>query len=148
MLQWFVSILKRAEGGGREGRRMKELARRVRWEGGGKGGEEGEGGRTGGKRNAALVLLASSLVVLYVVAGGGKGGGGGREGGGAFSFPLPTRADEARANLRKASEGAWKALKEGVGLVTESVGMVVEYAQQWRVGGGGRRGGGRGGGRM
>ena len=53
VLQWFVSILKRAEGGGREG------------------------GRKGVKRDATLVLLASSLAVLYVVAGGcvnrGKG---------------------------------------------------------------------------
>jgi len=119
---------------------MKEPARRVRLEEGGKGGEKGEGGREGVKRSAALVLLASSLAVLYVVAGGG-----GREGGRAFAFPLPvTRADEARANLRKASEGAWKALKEGVGIARESVVMAVEYAQQWRTGGGGGRGGGGG----
>ena len=60
MLQWFMSILKRAEGGGREGKRgrrsgssssrsggerMKDPARRVRLEEGGKGGEKGEGGR-------------------------------------------------------------------------------------------------------
>ena len=88
-----------------------------------------------------MVLLASSLAVLYVVAGGG-----GREVGKAFAFPLPvTRADEAWANLRKASEGAWKALKEGVGIARESVVMAVEYAQQWRAGGGRGRGGGGGG---
>ena len=84
VLQWFVSILKRAEGGGREGRRGRRRgssssggARRVRLEEKGDRGEEGDGGRKGVKRDATLVLLASSLAVLYEVAGGcvnrGKG---------------------------------------------------------------------------
>ena len=77
MLQGFVSIVKRAEGGGREGRRGRRRgssssggARRVRLEEKGDEGEEGEEGRKGVKRDAALVLLASSLAVLYLVAGG------------------------------------------------------------------------------
>lgn len=153
VLQWFVSVLQRAAGIGRDGKsgdgmgcsssggRIKELARRMKSEGRGQGGEEGEGGKTGVKRNATLVLVASSLALLYVAVGGG---GGGREFGGNFAFPLPPRADVARANLKKASEGAWRALKEGMGIARESVGMAVEYAEQWRARRGGRGGGGRG----
>lgn len=123
---------------------MKELARRVKSEGRGRG-EEVEGRNTELKRNATLVLVASSLALLYVAVGGG---GGGSERGGGFAFPLPPRADVARANLKRASDGAWKALKEGVGIARESLGTAVEYAQQWRASGRGGGGGGRGRGRM